>query len=98
MGKAMNEVQIKKYRELIGWNDEDLYDFKTFCGLCALCERVLGPELYPQMPDKKFDPCHEVSCNTILVKVMIRYIFRLKRLILSPWKEDWKDKMWTRDW
>lgn len=61
MGKAMSEAQIKKYRELIGWNDEDLYDFKTFCGLCALCERVLGPELYPQMPDKKFDPCHEIE-------------------------------------
>lgn len=60
MGKPMNDKQKSYIQQLINWNKEDLIDFKTFCGLCALCERLLAPEYCPQLPDRKTDPCHEV--------------------------------------
>ncbi|XP_044253371.1 uncharacterized protein LOC123004262 [Tribolium madens] len=61
MGRAMTEKQEKYYRDLIGWKDDDVMDFKTFCGLCALCERLLAPEYCAQLPDRKNDPCHEIE-------------------------------------
>lgn len=60
MGKPLNEKQCFYFKNLIGWNDEDIFDFKTCCGLFALCERLLAPEFCPQLPDRKKDPCHEV--------------------------------------
>lgn len=60
MGKDLSEKQSQEFHELIGWKDDDQIDFKTFCGLCALCERLLAPEYCVQFPGKKADPCHEV--------------------------------------
>lgn len=57
MGKNLSEKQAKEFKELMGWNDNDCIDFKTFCGICALCERLLAAS---RMPGKKVDPCHEV--------------------------------------
>ncbi|EFA08824.1 hypothetical protein TcasGA2_TC006521 [Tribolium castaneum] len=61
MGKAMTQKQATYIRDLIGWRDDDVMDFKTFCGLCALCERLLAPEYCAQLPDRKSDPCHEIE-------------------------------------
>lgn len=63
MGKTMSIKQSDHFRQLIDWDDDDLYDFQTFCGLCAVCERLLAPEYNPQTPDRKADPCHEVSIS-----------------------------------
>ncbi|RZC41389.1 uncharacterized protein BDFB_002019, partial [Asbolus verrucosus] len=56
MGKAMTEKQQHYIRSLVGWGDDDVMDFKSFCGLCAACERLLAPEYCPQLPDRKSDP------------------------------------------
>lgn len=61
MGKPLNERQYTYFKSSMGWNDDDVLDFKTCCGIFALCERLLAPEFCPQMPDRKCDPCHEVS-------------------------------------
>jgi hypothetical protein len=61
MGKAMSDQQRKYFRDLIGWCDDDVMDFKTFCGVCAVCERLLAPEYCSQLPDRKSDPCHEIE-------------------------------------
>lgn len=60
MGKNMTDKQRNHVKGLVSWSDEEEMDFKTFCGLCAFCERLLAPEYYPQLPSKKADPCHEV--------------------------------------
>lgn len=60
MGAPLSETQLKNFKDLIGWSDEEFFDFKTFCGLSALCERILAPEYYLQLPSKQMDPCHEV--------------------------------------
>lgn len=61
MGHPLTPTQLKSFQDLVGWSEEENFDFKTFCGLCALCERLLAPEYYAQLPSKKADPCHEVS-------------------------------------
>lgn len=61
MGRPLGEEQYKNFEELIGWNENDKLDFKTCCGIFALCERLLAPLFCPQLPDRKNDPCHEVS-------------------------------------
>lgn len=64
MGKNLSESQEKNFRELLAWAEDEKIDFKTFCGVCALCERLLASEYCPHMPDKKSDPCHEVLKKT----------------------------------
>lgn len=61
MGKDLTKEQLERYHQLVGWKDNDQIDFKTFCGICALCERLLAPEYCVQLPDRKTDPCHEVK-------------------------------------
>lgn len=61
MGKDLTKEQLMRFNQLMGWKDDDQIDFKTFCGICALCERILAPEFCKQLPDKKSDPCHEVK-------------------------------------
>ncbi|KAJ3644663.1 hypothetical protein Zmor_022375 [Zophobas morio] len=61
MGKPMTPKQQNYFHGLIGWGDDDVIDFKTFCGLCALCERLLAPEYCAQLPDRRTDPCHEIE-------------------------------------
>lgn len=60
MGQTLSDLQIKCYRELTGWKDTDLLDFRTWCGLSALCERLLGHE-FMSIPSQVEDPCHEVE-------------------------------------
>ncbi|XP_022916455.1 uncharacterized protein [Onthophagus taurus] len=59
MGTSLNDEQFERFRDLIEWSDEDVFDFKTFCGICALCERLLGPEFC--FLGKNEDPCEELE-------------------------------------
>ncbi|KAK9744704.1 hypothetical protein QE152_g7472 [Popillia japonica] len=61
MGHPLSRSQLDWFQNLVGWSEDDTFDFKTFCGLCALCERLLAPEYYPQLPSKRLDPCHEIE-------------------------------------
>ncbi|KAJ8916127.1 hypothetical protein NQ315_004494 [Exocentrus adspersus] len=61
MGKPMLNKHSEYYKQLVGWKETDVYDFKTCCGIFALYERLLAPEYYPQLPDRKTDPCHEIE-------------------------------------
>lgn len=70
MGKSLKDEQYISFKELLGLNDDDILEFKTCCGIFALCERLLAPDFCPQLPDRKIDPCHEVS----LLKKNIRLL------------------------
>nr|CAI5837116.1 unnamed protein product [Callosobruchus analis] len=61
MGKALTTSQLSYIRTLIGWQDNDIFDFKTCCGIFALCERLLASQFCPQIPDRKTDPCLEIE-------------------------------------
>lgn len=67
MGKPLSEKQYVYIKNLIGWNDDDILDFKTSCGIFALCERLLASEFCPQLPDRKSDPCHEVYIKFLFI-------------------------------
>lgn len=70
MGKDLSEKQAKDFRELVAWSDDEQIDFKTFCGICALCERLLAKDYCPHMSDKKADPCHEVKKKKTKVRCL----------------------------
>ncbi|VEN40941.1 unnamed protein product [Callosobruchus maculatus] len=61
MGKALTTSQLNYIRSLLGWQDNDIFDFKTCCGIFALCERLLASQFCPQLPDRKTDPCLEIE-------------------------------------
>lgn len=68
MGKDLTEKQATKFEELLGWKDNDLINFKTFCGICAFCERFFASEYCLHMPGRKADPCHEVNIGLHIFK------------------------------
>lgn len=72
MGHPLSRSQLDWFQNLVGWSEDDTFDFKTFCGLCALCERLLAPEYYPQLPSKRLDPCHEVLDLFILGRIHLK--------------------------
>lgn len=74
MGRKLTEEQGKRFRGLVGWKDEEVFDFKTFCGLCALCERILAPEYCQKLPNKKADPFHEVFNWMFVFKRVFRLV------------------------
>lgn len=61
LGRPLSDEQLKYLKNLIGWEDSDLLDFRTWGGLCALCERLLGPQFITSFPSRLADPCHEVE-------------------------------------
>ncbi|XP_049798485.1 ensconsin [Schistocerca nitens] len=61
MGAPLSDAQIENFRSLVGWQDSDKLDFRTWCGICAACERLLGPQFSSQVASKEDDPCHEVE-------------------------------------
>ncbi|XP_069701857.1 uncharacterized protein [Periplaneta americana] len=61
MGCPLTTEQFKYIQDLIGWKDSDQLDFRTWGGLCALCERILAPQLIFSLPSRQEDPCHEVE-------------------------------------
>lgn len=42
MGRPMTESEAQEFKNLVGWENDDWMDFRTWCGVCALCERILG--------------------------------------------------------
>nr|CAD7403668.1 unnamed protein product [Timema cristinae] len=61
MGCTLSEHQAEYFRELLGWTDSDLLDFRSWAGVCALCERLLGPQFTFQVAPRAQDPCYEVE-------------------------------------
>ncbi|XP_057667786.1 uncharacterized protein LOC130900879 [Diorhabda carinulata] len=61
MGKPLKDEHFNYYKDLINWEDKDVFVFKICCGIFALCERILAPEFCRQLPSKKEDPCHEIE-------------------------------------
>ncbi|XP_030761864.1 uncharacterized protein LOC115886732 [Sitophilus oryzae] len=61
MGRPMTVKETEYFRNLVGWKDCDVFDFKLFCGVAAVCERVMAPWYQPRLPDRKEDPCHEIE-------------------------------------
>ncbi|KAK5641731.1 hypothetical protein RI129_010278 [Pyrocoelia pectoralis] len=61
MSKDFNNDQGIKIRNLIEWDDDTEITFKTFCGLSALCERLLAPDYPLLLLPKHEDPCHEIE-------------------------------------
>nr|XP_023027621.1 uncharacterized protein LOC111515637 [Leptinotarsa decemlineata] len=61
MGKTLTNQQVNHFRWLVNWKETDTFEFKTSCGIYALCERVLAPQICPHLPDRKADPCHEIE-------------------------------------
>ncbi|XP_015114964.1 uncharacterized protein LOC107039718 [Diachasma alloeum] len=50
MGGPFTEEQLQKFGDLLGDIREPL-DFRTWCGVCAVCERLLSP-----LPPREVDP------------------------------------------
>lgn len=61
MGRPMNTEEALRFRSLVGWRKEDKFDFRTFSGIAALCERIMAPSYCNRLPDRKTDPCHEIE-------------------------------------
>ncbi|PSN50040.1 hypothetical protein C0J52_04208 [Blattella germanica] len=61
MGRKLKEEQCRYVRDLVGWQDLDQLDFRTWGGLSALCERLLAPQFIRSLPSRKIDPCQEVE-------------------------------------
>lgn len=98
MGKSLSEKQAKEFRELLGWDDADTINFKAFCGICSLCERILAAEYCPHMPAKKADPCHEVNMSLQYYLKILLFNFRSKLPILNRLIEDLTGKRLMKDW
>lgn len=96
MGRNMTDKQYEYLKRLLGWLDRDKWDFRTFCGMCALCERLLASEYCPHVSDRKSDPCHEVirveSFRTIII-----LFSRLKQSTSNRSTEDLLVKPLMRD-
>jgi hypothetical protein len=61
MGRPLSNEQSKYIQDLTGWEDSDLLEFRTWGGLCALCERLLAPQFITSLPSRLIDPCQEVE-------------------------------------
>ncbi|XP_017785546.1 PREDICTED: uncharacterized protein LOC108568774 isoform X1 [Nicrophorus vespilloides] len=61
MGQKLGEEHGVFFKDLVGWDVEECYDFRTFSGICGLAERILARKLYSELPDRKSDPCHEIE-------------------------------------
>ncbi|XP_066138711.1 uncharacterized protein [Euwallacea fornicatus] len=59
MGRPMMPEEATRFRNLVGWGDS--VDFKTFCGIAALCERIMAPSYFKRLTDRKIDPSHEIE-------------------------------------
>lgn len=50
MGRPLSEAQALYIRGLVGWDDLELYNFRLWSSICALCERLFGTEYWPTNP------------------------------------------------
>lgn len=42
MGRPFTQEEATYFHNLVGWKDTMWIDFRTWAGICALCERLLG--------------------------------------------------------
>lgn len=42
MGRPLTQDEATYFHNLVGWEDDEWIDFRTWAGICALCERLLG--------------------------------------------------------
>lgn len=61
MGCPLTDEQFNRFHDMVNWNNDDKLDFITWCGLCALFERIFAKEFCPQLPTKEMDPCNQVE-------------------------------------
>ncbi|XP_066995852.2 uncharacterized protein [Anabrus simplex] len=61
MGSRLSETQVQYLRDLVGWEGLRYVEFRLWCGLCAVCERLLGPQYKAQINPKSIDPCQEIE-------------------------------------
>ncbi|XP_060522521.1 uncharacterized protein LOC132699689 [Cylas formicarius] len=61
MGRPMTSEQSSHFQRLIGWQNDDIFDFRTFCGVAAVCERIMAPLFSHRYLDRKSDPPDEVE-------------------------------------
>lgn len=61
MNKPLNETQATNFHALMGWLFDATYSFRTFSAICAICERLLAAEFYPNLPGRQEDPCEAVK-------------------------------------
>lgn len=61
MGRPMRPEEAQQFRNFIDWSDQDCIDFRTFCGIAALCERLMAPFYCDRLVDRKRDPCQEIE-------------------------------------
>lgn len=61
MGRPMTSDEAEDFQNLIGWKNEQKIHFRTFTGISAACERLLGPKFCSKMPSQEEDPRNEVE-------------------------------------
>uniref|UniRef100_A0A1B6E6S1 Uncharacterized protein n=1 Tax=Clastoptera arizonana TaxID=38151 RepID=A0A1B6E6S1_9HEMI len=61
MGRPMSQDEAQEFQNLVGWKNDDWLDFRTWCGICALCERIFAPRFCSQLLPRDVDPCNEVE-------------------------------------
>lgn len=61
MGRPFTDDEAIYFHKLVGWKDNEWIDFRTWAGICALCERLLGPKFCSQLPSRDTDPCNEIE-------------------------------------
>ncbi|KAK9888018.1 hypothetical protein WA026_000302 [Henosepilachna vigintioctopunctata] len=61
MGKHMSKEPLESFKLLVDWDDNSLYDFRSFSCICATCERLLASKYSKNLPDRLEDPCHELE-------------------------------------
>lgn len=61
MGRPLTDEEARDFRNLIGWTEEMQLNFRTFAGVAAICERILGNRFCSSMPSHREDPRYEVE-------------------------------------
>ncbi|CAH0385455.1 unnamed protein product [Bemisia tabaci] len=61
MGRQLSEEDLSDFERLVGWQDVQSIDFRTWSGISALCERLLGPKYCTKYPSKEEDRCHDIE-------------------------------------
>lgn len=61
MGRPLTDEEGTDFRDLIGWKEDMKLNFRTFAGVAAICERILGSRFCSSMPSHLEDPRHEVE-------------------------------------
>ncbi|XP_065208841.1 uncharacterized protein LOC135837479 [Planococcus citri] len=61
MGRSFTQIEQQEVSELIDLKEKSHVDFRTWCGICAMCERLLAVNFAQKYLSTEEDPCHEVE-------------------------------------